>query len=69
VPPALSDLLGRYVEDRRPPHLAAAEWQACDEILLRRGPTTAFALGRPAGRRRKSGHPAAADRPAGVRQG
>jgi integrase/recombinase XerC len=52
LPPALADLLARYVEDRRPRHLAVGEWLACEETLLRRGPTVKFPLGRAAGRRR-----------------
>jgi integrase/recombinase XerC len=52
LPPALAGLLGRYVEDRRPPHLGSAEWVACDEVLHRRRPAGRFPLGRAAGRRR-----------------
>lgn len=52
LPPALAELLERYVEDRRPAHVTARQWLASDERLLRRLPTSAWPLGRPAGKRR-----------------
>lgn len=52
IPPALFELIEEYVEDRRPAHLALAEWRRSDELLLRRRPAGSFPLGRPAGRRR-----------------
>jgi len=52
LPPALAELLKRYVEDRRPGHLSLDEWFTTDELLLRRRPTAEHPLGRAAGRRR-----------------
>lgn len=52
LPPVLAELLGRYVEDRRPPGMSPGEWAASTEPLLRRPPTVGFPMGRTAGRRR-----------------
>src|SRR5690606_25808755 len=52
VPPGLFDLLGTYVDDRRPAHISTGEWRRCPELLLRRRPSATALRGRPAGRRR-----------------
>jgi integrase/recombinase XerC len=52
LPPALAELLARYVENRRPPGTSPAEWATSKEPLLRRPPTAGFPIGRTAGRRR-----------------
>lgn len=52
IPPRLFDLLGTYVDDRRPAHVSAGEWRRCSELLLRRHLSAKAPLGRPAGRRR-----------------
>jgi hypothetical protein len=52
VPPALAELLERYVEDRRPAHLPLTDWKRSEEPLLRRPPAGTFRMGCPAGRRR-----------------
>jgi integrase/recombinase XerC len=52
LPPALAELLDRYVEDRRPASVPPSDWRASREPLLRRRPTSEFPLGRACGRRR-----------------
>jgi integrase len=52
IPPRLFDLLGTYVDDRRPAHVSTGEWRRCRELLLRRHPSARAPRGRPAGRRR-----------------
>ncbi|MCU1395307.1 MAG: integrase [Ilumatobacteraceae bacterium] len=52
IPPALFDLIHRYLESRRRTHLSSHEWQRTDEVLLRRPPSPAAPMGRPTGRRR-----------------
>ena len=52
IPPNLLNLIDRYLESRRPPHLSPLEWQRSDEVLLRRPPSPSAPMGRPTSRRR-----------------
>jgi integrase len=52
IPSRLFELLGTYVDHRRPAHISTGEWRRCPELLLRRHPSATAPRGRPAGRRR-----------------
>jgi integrase len=52
MPPGLTEVVTRYVEDRRPRGMSLEAWLASEEVLLRRPPSARFPLGRPSGRRR-----------------
>jgi integrase len=49
IPPRLFDLLGTYVDDRRPAHVATGEWRRGSELLLRRHPSATAPRGPPRG--------------------
>jgi integrase/recombinase XerC len=49
IPPGLAELLGRYVEDRRPAHLSPDVWRAETLPFLRRRPNSIDPLGRRVG--------------------
>ena len=52
LPPGLVELLGLFIEDRRPASCPSADWAQRDDALLRRRPTPTWPEGRPTGRRR-----------------
>jgi integrase/recombinase XerC len=52
LPPGLVELLGRYIESRRPAHVPKDRWAASEQPLLRHPPSGRHPDGRPMGKRR-----------------
>lgn len=49
IPPALLELLGRYMDSRRPTDVAPEAWARSEELFLRHRPDQGWAAGKPVG--------------------